>query len=743
MMTSIRRASLIAICFCVLFAKAGIAQVVGFSGVLESTNANEVDGWSETDIDYGSAYYYNAAVIGYLYEGQAQKDVEASRTEYLDPCDSNPPDWRCDGNPIPPPIVWTGVETTAPVHQGSVYTIYSEHYLITYFYYEDGYYNPYQYPPGASFTSPGGGDPSGTGYDPGSGQVYVDEEIIYLGYTYFQFGTAPPSISSIDPPSVVRGKSGTIHVQGQNLRDDLGRLTASSRDGDLTVTVASGDAASASLNYSVSGTASIGPHQFTVSNTWGESEPKDLTVGYPPAVVTGVSPPSWPAGGDYDVTVVGTGFGDNPTVSAIAPGVSSGVAYNSSSDGTQTHFHVHVDINAPNEPVQIVVIPGYTGSTFICGACNGGSPNGIANAAVLAQTPTGQLRLVSNATDATNCTNGELLASSGGGSKTVKAGQQIWLCVIHPPQGITMSDQSWQINQSDITGGFIDYGNKGYPNAESGGKEAPLPATSNVNSIKFYFHNINGSESVHFSAALSNGEPYAASADFNVQGPTNIRVVDLYPRSPVTIRAVEGTTLMGIGKVPAEDPTVYDLGFTLEIQADNSSAQQNTASPFWWVQIIQSDSLQRYTEGVMRRRVCPSTTPSPSLDGFYPTAASSKFGDAPTVGPLPATDGEVGVKMAFKLYALWNPLLPDGCTPSPGDPDSCSSIPVPLGNLNWDWSACGINTKQTTSNGTTYLLQCPAGNGNAGSFTPSREFPDWQGTTPAPQTMEQAYKCFP
>lgn len=361
-MTSIRRISLIAICFCVLFAKTGVAQVVGFSGVLESTTANEIDGWSETDIDYDTAYFYNAAVIGYLYEGQTQRDVELSETDYLDPC--NPMDWRCDGNPIPPPIVFAGVETNAPVHQGSVYTVFSEHYLEAYWYYQDvGYYNPSYYSPGSYFTSPGGGDPSGTGYESGGGLQYVQEEIIYLGYTYFQFSTAPPSISQISPKSNFRGTSGTIHVQGQSLKDDLGRIGASFRDSDISanVNVNTADASQADVSYSISSTASIGNHQLVMSNTWGESEPATFTVPYPPATITGISPNTWTAGQSYTgVQITGTNFGTAPIVTLSDPTINVSAPYNTSSTSgaSTTHVNLYIPPTTPSEPVVVTLTPG-------------------------------------------------------------------------------------------------------------------------------------------------------------------------------------------------------------------------------------------------------------------------------------------------------------------------------------------------------------------------------------------------
>lgn len=362
MITSIRRISLIAICFCVLFAKAGVAQVVGFSGVLESTTASEIDGWSETDIDYNSAYYYNVAVIGYLYQDGTRQDIKGSDADSQDPCTSTP-DFRCNG-PIPPPIVWAGVETTSSVHQGSVYTVYSEHYLEAFVQYSDGtWYNPSQYSPGAYFSSPGGGDPTGTGYDPGGGPVYVAQEIIYLGYTYFQFSTAPPSISKISPSYNSQGASGTIHVQGQNLKDDLGRIDAYFRDSDITasVNVNAADASQADVSYNISATASMGNHQLVVSNTWGESEPATFSVVYPSATITGIFPNTWTAGQSYTgVQIAGTNFGSAPTVTLSDPTIHVSVPYNTSTTNgvSTTYVDLIVPAATPSEPVAVTLIPG-------------------------------------------------------------------------------------------------------------------------------------------------------------------------------------------------------------------------------------------------------------------------------------------------------------------------------------------------------------------------------------------------
>ncbi|WP_263416482.1 hypothetical protein [Terriglobus albidus] len=671
-------------------------------------------------------------MIGYLYQDQAQQDVKASDTDYVD-------------NSVDPPIVWAGVETTSPVHQGSVYTIYSEHYLETYFDYEEGdYYNPYQYPPGASFTSPGGGDPTGTGYDSGGGQVYVDQEIIYLGYTYFQFGTAPPSISSINPSSVVRGTSGTIQVQGQNLRDDLGRLTASSRDGDLSVSVASGDAASASLNYSVSGTASVGTHQFTVSNTWGESEPANLTVGYPPAVVTGVSPNVWVAGNDYDVTVTGTGFGTNPTVSAVASGVSSGVAHNSSPDGTTTYFHVHVAPNAPNEPVQIIVVPGYSGSNYICGNCNGGSGTGSSAVSVEAATPIPQITF-----------NG---ANISGTTQAVWAGQKIALSV-PTPNGYNIQSQSWSFsNQSAITGGFTNQAGSDQPSASGGGQEAADPPL-NQNALTFYWVNPgDNGETVTYTYTLDNGQSANATATFNISGPTGNLLPNAFAQSNITGTSLANPQAQVATMAMANSPAKPGVGVFINDNAQPvSDGTQCPAHPgaapaagcgqFIWVQILNS---------VIRSQIIPVGEPfdpnnaSNQLDGTYPyasginpngTYSSNATWDSPGRGLLHSW-GEAAEPFRATMYVLWDPALPAGCIPAwvdttidpykPHASQGCTSIPIPLGSVQWSWSACAINALAPAPGGGTtpsWFLQCGTGSGNTAGA--GSGYPQWlSGTGP-------------
>lgn len=303
-------------------------DVVGYTAVLQSTNSSEIDGYSATETSYEVAYYYDAGVIGYLYDGTLQVDAKAAEGTGL-----------AEAYP-----------TSTSVHLGDTYTLYSEHYLIAYYYTPGlGYSNPYDYYPGTAFAPGDPGYAPGSSFSPGGGPGVVQESDIYLGYTYLQFSPVPPQVSSISPKSVVRGTSGSFLLQGTNLQDDFGVFSVRALDGD-NISVAWSAQSSASLSYTIAANATEGTHRFTVSNTWGESEPVSFTVnsGWPinPCEVSS-SPtsgytsivPTGTAGGSGTMTVSFSGaaysavsqtvsYGPNSTPSSIAASIAALITAN-------------------------------------------------------------------------------------------------------------------------------------------------------------------------------------------------------------------------------------------------------------------------------------------------------------------------------------------------------------------------------------------------------------------------------
>jgi hypothetical protein len=339
---------------------ASAQSVVGVSEILSSTSASEIDTYSATELSYDVSLYYGAYVEGYLFDGSAQIRSGSAQAQQL-----------ADGY------------LQAPVNVGDVYTIESNHYLILSIAYFDG--STYQYNNPYGFMGGDGDYPSGSSFLPGGGPSYVSTQYYYLGTTVVSLSTALPSITSINPSSVATGKSGTIEVEGNNLADPFTNQTTPAASGSgVNLSVAGTPSSNhVSLNYSVDSGTGTGSRSITLATRFGASNGANLTVGYPPAAVTSLNPSVWQAGTSFTLTVSGTGFGTAPTVNVSgAAGVSAGQAMNISPDGTQIQVTVNVAADAPDGTATVQVQPGYTGSSFICGNCNGGSSMGSSTAEV-------------------------------------------------------------------------------------------------------------------------------------------------------------------------------------------------------------------------------------------------------------------------------------------------------------------------------------------------------------------------
>jgi hypothetical protein len=97
--------------------------------------------------------------------------------------------------------------------------------------------------------------------------------------------------------------------------------------------------------------------------------------------------------------------------------------------------------------------------------------------------------------------------------------------------------------------------------------------------------------------------------------------------------------------------------------------------------------------------------------------------------------GESAVKFSATMYLLWDPALPDGCNPADkvggnaATPSTCTgSIPVPLGKIDWGFSANAINTLNPnlpgTSNGTGWIMQ-PCAGPNPVTYSAATAHPTW------------------
>jgi hypothetical protein len=157
---------------------------------------------------------------------------------------------------------------------------------------------------------------------------------------------------------------------------------------------------------------------------------------------------------------------------------------------------------------------------------------------------------------------------------------------------------------------------------------------------------------------------------------------------------------------------------------------------FIWVQILTSvTELQIKPQG---DTFAPSNA-SYQLDGTYPYFSGPGYPNATWDSPgrgLSQSWGEAAYPFNATMYVLWDPALPAGCTPAWTDTSqtpykdhasTCASIPIPLGSVQWKWSACTINAGAGTK--PNWFLQCGIESGNSAGTASG--YPQWaSGTGP-------------
>lgn len=552
--------------------------------------------------------------------------------------------------------------------------------------------------------------------DEGDGFGYEDCDAPWTqAYLYGTLGA--PSISSISPNGGTIGKSGTITVSGQDLIDPFTSKAAASITGSGVTLSVNGTPSNTSvaLNYSIASNATAGNQNLTLSSRLGTSNSEQFTVGYPPAVVTNVSPSVWTAGQQTSVTITGTGFGTAPTLSASGTGVN--LTLNSASpDGTTIHATATVALTAPSENVTVTVQPGYAGSGFYCN-CPPDQANGTDTATVQPVTPTPQIML-----------NG---ANIAGTTQTVMAGQQIALSIQPPSSPYSIQSRSWNIpKQSAITGGFVnrDCTSGTKPSASAGGCEAGDPPL-NQDSLTFYWVNPgDNGETVTYTYTLNNGQQASATATFNIGGPTGTLIPAEYLQTTDSATVVTNPTNASAAMQMQNSPRLANAGVVFI-----ESASLPSTGKVIWVQILNSLNYSQLVHWGMA--YTPPSSASNQLDGVYPYPNGNPAyttNDSPN-RYLYSLLGDATVSFDATMYALWDPALPAGCIPANTDnktykstASTCTSIPIPLGSIRWRWSACAINQGVPPNSGSqtspSWVRQCGPGYQYSGQ---SNGYPEW------------------
>jgi hypothetical protein len=261
-------------------------------------------------------------------------------------------------------------------------------------------------------------------------------------------------------------------------------------------------------------------------------------------------------------------------------------------------------------------------------------------------------------------------------TQSAVVGQQIALTASYSlPAGITVQSQSWSVPGTTVGG---------YSASASSG--ATIATNFSQPSTTFYWVDTGTARNVVYNLTLSDGSTWSASVPFNVSGPTSTTMTAVL--GPVNI--VSGPRLeFGNSGTPG-------IEFTA-----GTTPPTGTTGQFLFVQIVTAYNVS-YSTG------CQFSTGT-GLDNVYPlpfdSSSNNSTNDSPSIA-LFSVDSEGFANFSATTYLLWQPNV-------------TNSIPVPLGNISWQWSGDAVQI------GSSGVFSLNTSNKNASAFSPSISFPTW------------------
>lgn len=255
-----------------------------------------------------------------------------------------------------------------------------------------------------------------------------------------------------------------------------------------------------------------------------------------------------------------------------------------------------------------------------------------------------------------------------GKTQDVMIGQQIRLSPSLPPGAVPVTPEAWSI-QGLTVGGFNV--SPSYDDPETGAQVAG--DFTDPSETTFYWVTPSGTP---FEATFSftlNGQVITLPAYFNVIGPGSVDVTTTFGR----INIFHSWLKLGRPTRNSEVGINFDVGLP------------PPSGTFEWVQLIEGATITDYIPSTgSSAGTCEVTT---GLETSYPygSADATSTNDNPGahLNP-PFTTSEV---MSARMFLMWDPTLPSPCTAAYTDkdgphPSTCTSIPVPLGYVDWSWS---------------------------------------------------------
>jgi hypothetical protein len=532
------------------------------------------------------------------------------------------------------------------------------------------------------------------------------------GVVFANAAGCPPVISSIDPTSGAVGADPVITINGEDFATGQtvtvsGGITAEVQSVNDTGGENNGTIMTVALDIPVN--VAAGTHTVTVNDELlGSSNSANFQVGDRTPSITSVSPSRWNAGTTVNAQIIGTGFGtDLPTLNISGGGVTGFqiTGPNPPSD-TEIDVSVTIDPNAPAGSATIEVTSnGYSGNPF--SPVPGSSPNSPNFTEPVDPVAPGPVAIVF-ANNPAGC-QGVNLAT--GQINNVVAGQQISLmaCISGMKVGVNIASESWTPPAGYAVAAFTN-GSGGQVDTTGGQVQQMQPAvcgTGTQCSVYWVCPNTGsttcvypGNDQVSFQYQLSNGtQKVSANAIFSVNGPTGTNVTTSMG-TPVITLSTNDLELQNPSNPTDQDGIVFNVTGNTFPNGSGSSAN------YQWIQLLTAKSVSELKSNGHTATCTLPNTPH-VLDTTYPYMdPSGPIVDSPLLfwhlGQL--QESEAGESFSARMFLMWDPALRnDGvaCKPANIDandvmtPSSCDSIPIPIGYVDWHWSADAVNTLDT------------------------------------------------
>jgi hypothetical protein len=322
-------------------------QILGLTKVDIDPASQTIKGYHLTELDAAAWAYYDPYVNGMIYEALGDTFNIVDRKEKLEDKKN-----------------FAETFTHVTGKNGWVYPVYSDHwigYVRTIYVPAYGGYRQIDYFGWSSFSEIGQTDRPQYSINETLPVRYVTSYLDYLFSTTYWY--LSPHIDSITPSNVIVGSTVNVTVKGVGFHDDAVldipglnvSITGKSKDSEGWEYL--------NLSISVPPDANTGNHAFRILHKGFTSNTVNLNVSDRTPQIESIAPSVLEAGSSTEVTIIGSGFGANPSLDVSAEDIE--VAVLSSSD-TQIKALFTIAATAPEGSRSVTVHSrGRTGNGFI------------------------------------------------------------------------------------------------------------------------------------------------------------------------------------------------------------------------------------------------------------------------------------------------------------------------------------------------------------------------------------------